>query len=387
MTDAGFFRGTSADQDNRFTDKEKKLLKQLKFSDSLNQKVDTKKVNLTLIKPWIQREITNSLGLDDDVIYDYVSNQLEDTRFPDGRKMQINMTGFLDGKRAREFMEKLWTLLLDAQSTPDGIPKLLVEQKKEEMKKREEEKAKVNSASNGHHRRSKSRSPEPSNVSNRRASPRHSTRSRSRSVSPAREKSNGSSHHQNNRKRSPIPNRRGPRTPSSSRSRSPAPYRRNAAPFRGERGRGRGGPRNRFSPRRRYSRSASKSPPRNRDDGDSRRYPVHQRSTSRSPSRSPHRNLAPRSPHRPIYIDHRRRRTPPPSRFGRSPPSRMERSPPRRFGGRSPVGRFDQRSPIGRRDNRRPLSPSPSYQQHQAHHSLPSSSRNRQQEDEERFVN
>jgi len=39
MSDAGFFRGTSADQDNRFSDKEKKLLKQMKFEDALNVKV------------------------------------------------------------------------------------------------------------------------------------------------------------------------------------------------------------------------------------------------------------------------------------------------------------------------------------------------------------
>lgn len=39
MTDAGFFRGTSAEQDNRFSDKHKKLLKQMKFSDSLSLKV------------------------------------------------------------------------------------------------------------------------------------------------------------------------------------------------------------------------------------------------------------------------------------------------------------------------------------------------------------
>lgn len=39
MGDAGFFRGTSADQDGRFTDKEKKLLKTMKFEDALDKKV------------------------------------------------------------------------------------------------------------------------------------------------------------------------------------------------------------------------------------------------------------------------------------------------------------------------------------------------------------
>ena len=48
MTDAGYYRGTTADQDTRFGDKTKKLMKTLKFSDQLNEPVDMRKVkNLT----------------------------------------------------------------------------------------------------------------------------------------------------------------------------------------------------------------------------------------------------------------------------------------------------------------------------------------------------
>ena len=39
MTDAGFFKGTSADQDSRFSDKNKKLMKTLQFADNLDKKV------------------------------------------------------------------------------------------------------------------------------------------------------------------------------------------------------------------------------------------------------------------------------------------------------------------------------------------------------------
>ena len=49
MTDAGYYRGTTADQDTRFGDKTKKLMKTLKFSDQLNEPVDMRKVkNLTV---------------------------------------------------------------------------------------------------------------------------------------------------------------------------------------------------------------------------------------------------------------------------------------------------------------------------------------------------
>lgn len=37
--ETGFHRNTNTDQDNCFTDKEKKLLKQMKFEDALETKV------------------------------------------------------------------------------------------------------------------------------------------------------------------------------------------------------------------------------------------------------------------------------------------------------------------------------------------------------------
>lgn len=77
MTDAGFFRGTSAEQDNRFTDKQKKLLKQLRFHDVLTKRVDMTKVNLNTIKPWITKRITQFLGMEDEVVVEFVFNQLE----------------------------------------------------------------------------------------------------------------------------------------------------------------------------------------------------------------------------------------------------------------------------------------------------------------------
>lgn len=40
MGDAGFFRGTNSEQDNRFADKEKKLMKQMRFEDVLAKKVN-----------------------------------------------------------------------------------------------------------------------------------------------------------------------------------------------------------------------------------------------------------------------------------------------------------------------------------------------------------
>lgn len=51
--------------------------------------------------------------------------------------MQINLTGFLESKTPA-FMSALWTLLLDAQNSPAGVPSSFVQEKKEELKLRHE---------------------------------------------------------------------------------------------------------------------------------------------------------------------------------------------------------------------------------------------------------
>lgn len=45
--------------------------------------------------------------------------------------MQINLTGFLNGKNSRIFMAELWSLLWSAQTSETGIPQELVDLKVE----------------------------------------------------------------------------------------------------------------------------------------------------------------------------------------------------------------------------------------------------------------
>ena len=59
-----------------------------------------------------------------------------DLQNPDPKTMQINLTGFLQGKNAREFLRELWELLLSAQENIGGIPSVFLEKKKEEIKQR-----------------------------------------------------------------------------------------------------------------------------------------------------------------------------------------------------------------------------------------------------------
>ncbi|KAE9416176.1 hypothetical protein Angca_007732, partial [Angiostrongylus cantonensis] len=132
--DAGFFRGTSSDQDGRFSDKEKKLLKQMKFEDTLDRKINMDKINLDVIKPWITLRINEILGIEDDVVIEYIMSQLEEKNI-NPKIMQINITGFLNARRAREFMGELWMLLVEADESEDGIPQSLIEKKINEMRK------------------------------------------------------------------------------------------------------------------------------------------------------------------------------------------------------------------------------------------------------------
>ena len=78
MADAGFFRGTTTDQDNRFSDKEKKLLKTMKFEDNLGVKVDMSKVKVDVLKPWITKRVYEILKMEDDVVVEFIFNHLEE---------------------------------------------------------------------------------------------------------------------------------------------------------------------------------------------------------------------------------------------------------------------------------------------------------------------
>jgi serine/arginine repetitive matrix protein 1 len=55
----------------------------------------------------------------------------------DPKAMQVNLIGFLNARRSREFMAELWSMLLAAQKTTDGIPPQLIADKVEELKRRQ----------------------------------------------------------------------------------------------------------------------------------------------------------------------------------------------------------------------------------------------------------
>lgn len=135
ISGAAAFRGTSHDQDSRFPDKEKKLLKTTKFPPEFSVKVDFNKVSLEVFRPWIARRVTALLGIEDDVVVGLVFNMVEELKQdPDPRKLQIRLMGFLESK-TKVFVEELWKLCISAQDSVGGIPKEFLEEKRQELEK------------------------------------------------------------------------------------------------------------------------------------------------------------------------------------------------------------------------------------------------------------
>lgn len=99
-----------------------------------------RKVELSVMKPWIAKKVIDLLGFEDEVVIEYASGLLEDRDNPvvDGKKMYISLLGFLE-KQTEPFMTELWSLLLSAQASPVKVPAIFIEQKKQEMAKRQEE--------------------------------------------------------------------------------------------------------------------------------------------------------------------------------------------------------------------------------------------------------
>lgn len=139
------FRGVSAEQDSRFGNKEKKLLKSLAktFPPEFKEKPALENVHWESIKPWIAQRITELLnGVEDDVLIQYAIEQVEGKKEIDPRMLQISLTGFLE-KNTGVFCKELWNLLLSASKTPSGIPQEFLDAKAKEIRQREEERQRM----------------------------------------------------------------------------------------------------------------------------------------------------------------------------------------------------------------------------------------------------
>ncbi|KAF5446865.1 hypothetical protein F2P56_032462 [Juglans regia] len=383
----GFFRGTSADQDTRFSNKQAKLLKSQKFSPELEHLVDMTKVKMDVIKPWIANRVTELLGFEDEVLINFIYGLLEKKEV-NGKEVQISLTGFME-KNTVKFMKELWTLLLSAQKNVSGVPQQFLDAKEEENKKKKAEADRIANEIE------KNKAKESRELEQERLKKMDDIAETS-GINPALEpnkpralsnlsKDEEEADRRNNGVRgrhrvseSPHPAKRSPSSPRGSPSRSISRSFSNAkshsehksrSSSRSPKARGRSisvgrvyrSPLRSMTPHRRHSPLHSRSPSRRRSSYSRRRS--RSRSHRRSPSpvrrrlRSPFRRRSP-SPFR-------RRRSPSPVRRRRSPsPIRRRRSPSpvRRRRSPSPIRRRRSPSPVRRRRSPSPIrrrSPSP----------------------------
>ncbi|KAL2238406.1 UNVERIFIED_CONTAM: Serine/arginine repetitive matrix protein 1 [Sesamum indicum] len=133
----GFFRGTSADQDTRFSNKQAKLLKSQKFAPELENLVDMTKVKMDVMRPWIAKRVTELIGFEDEVLINFIYSLLEGKEV-NGKQVHISLTGFME-RNTGKFMKELWALLLSAQQNVSGVPQQFLDAKEEETKKKKAE--------------------------------------------------------------------------------------------------------------------------------------------------------------------------------------------------------------------------------------------------------
>ncbi|XP_020523995.1 serine/arginine repetitive matrix protein 1 isoform X1 [Amborella trichopoda] len=391
----GFFRGTSADQDTRFSNKAAKLLKSQKFASELDHLVDISKVKMDVIRPWIANRVTELLGFEDEVLINFIYGLL-DGKDVDGKQIQIQLTGFME-KNTGKFMKELWNLLLSAQKNISGVPQQFLDAKEEETKQKKAEADRISHEIKKKKDREEAESEKErwkkldadngiletvgatANDISKKSSPKALERDL---VGRQREKNRASEsppdgHSPSSHRSTPVRRSRskslrdsrsrsrylpfsgsGERPQSRSMSRSPPPRRRSISIGRRSRSplyppRRRRSPRYLRSPPRRRSprpRRRSLSPPRRRSPSP-RRYrspsPMRRRSPSPIRRRSPSPPFRRRSPSPPL-----RRRSPTPIRrrspFRRSPSPIRRRSPP------SQSPRHRRRSPV-RSPRRRPM--------------------------------
>lgn len=103
------------------------------------------KINRKVMKQWIEQRITSILGFDDEIVSSTAINLFlpeEDLGVsPDPKRAQLDLVGFLGDSESATFATEVWNLMLEAETSPAGIPRTLLEKKKQELAANQKKKA------------------------------------------------------------------------------------------------------------------------------------------------------------------------------------------------------------------------------------------------------
>ncbi len=93
MSRGSFYKGTSLEQDGRFRNKEKQTLDRFSFPKEFDANVDMSKVDLKIIRQWIDSRLRDLLGFEEEFLTNYIISLLEDKNESDPKKIQVLLTG------------------------------------------------------------------------------------------------------------------------------------------------------------------------------------------------------------------------------------------------------------------------------------------------------
>lgn len=130
-------RGTTYEQDPRYKDKESKMLASKQWPLEYEVEVNMQKVNLDIIKTWVTKQISDILGVEDDILVGLIVGALEESP-PCAKKIHILIGEFLQNETQR-FVIRLWRLLSNAQNNELGVPQQFIEERREELVKKKRE--------------------------------------------------------------------------------------------------------------------------------------------------------------------------------------------------------------------------------------------------------
>lgn len=142
-------KGLGHDQHTKYDKKVQSEVKRINFPSILSQKVNFSKINLEVLKPWLNQtnvraadKVTEILGFEDEICLEFLFSLFEDEvcvllTQPDPKQIFIKMSGFL-AESTFKFMKQLWELLLSAQDSPYGIPPSFIKEVKDAIKETRE---------------------------------------------------------------------------------------------------------------------------------------------------------------------------------------------------------------------------------------------------------
>jgi len=147
---AGRGAGSSAASASSSMDAKARRRVELALPAALRETIETRKVDVEAMKPWISTRVTELLGVEDEVLIGMIEALLEEERVHrSGARMYGQLTSFLE-KSAEKFCVELWTLLKSAQDNYEkdgpgvrGIPSAFVRDKAAETRRADEAYARV----------------------------------------------------------------------------------------------------------------------------------------------------------------------------------------------------------------------------------------------------